>query len=52
MATSRATRSTFEATGSTSSIASSSVMATGCWSTIGLEFGAEAIGIGMKTSVL
>ena len=35
---------TSRATGSTSLIGSSSVVATGCWSTTGLEIGAEAIG--------
>ena len=48
MTTSRATMSTFGATGSTSSIGSSSVVATRCWSTTGLEIGAEAIGTGIK----
>ena len=44
MTTYGATMFTFEATGSTSSIGSSLVVATGCWSTTGLEIGAEAIG--------
>ena len=40
---------TSRATGSTSSIGSLSGVATGCWSTTGLEIGAEAIGIGCNT---
>ena len=52
MTTSRATRSTYGATGSISSIGSSSVVATECWSTIGLEIRVEAISTGIKTGVL
>ena len=46
--TSGATRSTSRATRSTSSIGSSSVVAIGCYSTTGLEIGAEVIGTGIK----